>query len=527
MPERKRGARPQRRPDQRRPPGRHSPAPPLSIALALILCFVVQCLSGMRQQSATYDEPVDIAAGYSYVETGDFRLKQDAPPLVATLSGLGLKGSTMFGNTLVLDTGSRLWNGRTEYRFADQFLARAGDARRTLQIARIPVILIGALLAFYLYRFGRLLVGDYGALVPLFLFCFDPNMIAHARIVSNDIAVAAFFFIAHYYFYRLLTEGTRAHLIAVGVAVALTTVAKFSGLLIVPSLMLVTGFFHLFPAVASLPPSGNAAKQRGRLRRVAGQALAVSTAATIVTISVLYQSPAGVVQYVLGGFGRSTRTACRAFSSICWASSARWRLVLLPDRDAREDARRYACRARNRGGLRPGLAIAGSQGRLAADPGRARPDRVFAGSCHARPSPRVVCVPVPFSLGRRAPRASLGALVADAQHVNRRVRAGMTAVAAAVALFAIVSAIRIHPYQLAYFNSFVGGPAAGPQLLDDSNIDWGQDLPGLAEWQAEHSGQSLALDYFGTDDPAATESTRDRSARPNCFSPSVRCMQYR
>ena len=90
----------------------------------------------------------------------------------------------------------------------------------------------------------------------------------------------------------------------------------------------------------------------------------------------------------------------------------------------------------------------------------------------------------------------------DAQHVNPRVRVGMMAVAAAVALFAIVSATRIHPYQLAYFNAFVGGPAAGPQLLDDSNIDWGQDLPGLAEWQAEHSGQSLALDYFGTDDPA-------------------------
>jgi hypothetical protein len=78
----------------------------------------------------------------------------------------------------------------------------------------------------------------------------------------------------------------------------------------------------------------------------------------------------------------------------------------------------------------------------------------------------------------------------------------MMAVAAAVVLVAIVSAIRIHPYQLAYFNSFAGGPAAGPGLLDDSNIDWGQDLPGLAGWQAEHSARPLALDYFGTDDPA-------------------------
>src|SRR5881396_2119106 len=57
------------------------------IASLLIFCFVLQCLAGMTEQSATYDEPVYIVAGYSYLETGDFRLKQDAPPLVATLGG--------------------------------------------------------------------------------------------------------------------------------------------------------------------------------------------------------------------------------------------------------------------------------------------------------------------------------------------------------------------------------------------------------------------------------------------------------
>ena len=206
MPERKRGARTSQRADNRRPPDRHSPALPLAIAVALIFCFVVQCLSSARQQSATYDEPVYIAAGYSYVETGDFRLKQDAPPLVATLSGLALKVSTLFGNTLVLDTGSRLWTGRTEYRFAEEFLARAGDARRTVQIARVPVILIGALLAFYLYRFGRLLAGAYGALVPLFLFCFDPNMIARASFERHGRRHVLFHRPLRY---RLLTEGAR------------------------------------------------------------------------------------------------------------------------------------------------------------------------------------------------------------------------------------------------------------------------------------------------------------------------------
>src|SRR5438477_10300143 len=69
------------------------PPAPVSwgVASMLIICFLLQCLTGMAQQSATYDEPVYIAAGYSYIETGDFRLKQDAPPLVATLGGVALR----------------------------------------------------------------------------------------------------------------------------------------------------------------------------------------------------------------------------------------------------------------------------------------------------------------------------------------------------------------------------------------------------------------------------------------------------
>jgi hypothetical protein len=59
-----------------------------------------------------------------------------------------------------------------------------------------------------------------------------------------------------------------------------------------------------------------------------------------------------------------------------------------------------------------------------------------------------------------------------------------------------------YPNYIPFFNVFAGGSRGGLALLSDSNIDWGQDLPLLAEWQRKHAGQKLYLAYFGTADPA-------------------------
>ena len=38
-------------------------------------------------------------------------------------------------------------------------------------------------------------------------------------------------------------------------------------------------------------------------------------------------------------------------------------------------------------------------------------------------------------------------------------------------------------------------------LLGDSNLDWGQDLKLLADWQKKHPNTPIYLWYFGTADP--------------------------
>jgi hypothetical protein len=60
-----------------------------------------------------------------------------------------------------------------------------------------------------------------------------------------------------------------------------------------------------------------------------------------------------------------------------------------------------------------------------------------------------------------------------------------------------------YPNYVAFFNGPAGGARGGLGLLGDSNLDWGQDLPAVAEWQRRHPDDALYLAYFGMDDPAS------------------------
>ena len=65
-------------------------------------------------------------------------------------------------------------------------------------------------------------------------------------------------------------------------------------------------------------------------------------------------------------------------------------------------------------------------------------------------------------------------------------------------LITVTSSTVTFPHYLSYINQIVGGPDRGPHLLDDSNLDWGQDLPSLAQWQQQHPElDELKLMYFG------------------------------
>ena len=90
--------------------------------------------------------------------------------------------------------------------------------------------------------------------------------------------------------------------------------------------------------------------------------------------------------------------------------------------------------------------------------------------------------------------------IAAARSINLWPRASIAIVGVFVLGLAVES-YAAFPNFIPFFNVAAGGPRGGLNLLGDSNIDWGQELPDLAKWQARNPDCTLYLGYFGFADP--------------------------
>ena len=80
-----------------------------------------------------------------------------------------------------------------------------------------------------------------------------------------------------------------------------------------------------------------------------------------------------------------------------------------------------------------------------------------------------------------------------------------------------VSVVTVYPDYPSYFNETIGDPQNGWRYLSDSNIDWGQDLPALAEFVEENEIDRISLAYFGAGSPAFYAIPFENIAVPNVF----------
>jgi len=212
------------------------------LATMLLMLFGVLAATSMWDDNANYDERIHLPAGYSYVTQQDMRLNPEHPPLVKDLAALPLlfmKINFPFQswgwNTSLKTDSSRTPAWQTDVGFGNDLLYYSGnDAQNMMRYGRIPIILIGILLGFYIFRFTKELWGDLAGLIALTFYSFSPTFLAHTRLVTTDAAAAAAFFISFYYLYKWLKVPTRRNLWVLGIILGFSFLTKFSTFLLIP-----------------------------------------------------------------------------------------------------------------------------------------------------------------------------------------------------------------------------------------------------------------------------------------------------
>lgn len=202
-------------------------------AAVVILLYFAMCVHTAKRDSVSWDESQHLYSGWLSWEHGDFGYNPEVPPLIKMWDAIPL---------LHRDIKQPAFTGgefkREGFVLGQRFLA-ANGIDRTLIPARIMASLLSAFLAILLFFCAREMFGDKAALFALLLFCLDPNFLAHGAFVTTDIGAALMMLAAVYAFYRYVKRPMFTRMILVGVAVGLTMTAKFTGVFIVPILILI------------------------------------------------------------------------------------------------------------------------------------------------------------------------------------------------------------------------------------------------------------------------------------------------
>ncbi|XOU94806.1 MAG: ArnT family glycosyltransferase [Candidatus Kerfeldbacteria bacterium] len=205
------------------------------VALLLIIMLVVEITTAL-QESQTIDEGVHLSAGYSYLVKNDFRMNTEHPPFAKELSALPL---LFISHKLDQPFDKPAWSEYNQWQFAKDLIYNNNIQADTIFfLGRIPTMILSILLGFFIFRWSKELFGLKAGLISLLFYTFSPNIIAHSRYVTTDIALALFFFITIYYFYKYLKSAKIKYFIYFCLIFGLAQASKFSAVILIPILVI-------------------------------------------------------------------------------------------------------------------------------------------------------------------------------------------------------------------------------------------------------------------------------------------------
>jgi hypothetical protein len=476
--------------------------------LVLLAAMGAAMVNSALQESQTWDEAAHLAAGYSYLLTGDYRLNPEHPPLAKILAALPL-----IPLGAVLNTQSDAWKTRNQVDFGDIFLYdNRVPADTMLMWARSVTSFFALCLGLAIALWTRRRFGAGPALVAVFLYSLDPNFLAHGHYVTNDVLFSLLAFLACIAWDGYLRSWRLRYLLGAALTFAAAMVTKFSAPFLLPVFLLLFSLQWW--------------RQRGPVRRWLGR-LALSMAliflVTVLAIVATYWSEIRRLTFDDSAFVPLTSRIERGGFFPRMSRSA-GKLLHLP---AYSYLVGFEAQARHQIDGHTSYVL-GRHNVLGA--------WYYFPVAFAVKTPTAVLFLLLLALAggiARLPRSELWVLVVPPgvyflfsmySHINIGLRHILPIypflfVLIAASLFRLqgtffakalpfvlcgavtmqaAETIRIHPHYLAFFNTISGGPASGRKYLVDSNLDWGQDLKHLKKWVDTHGNPPMCVTAFGS-----------------------------
>lgn len=493
----------------------------------IALAFVTLALSSSVQKSPTVDEPLHLFAGYSYLKWGDYWVNPEHPPLAKLLAALPL---------MAMDIKAPHTRDMSDHRMpqsdtgdppavtaAQSMLFVQNDADILFFYAKLPMIALAGLLGCFIYLWSKQLFGSEAAIVSTLFFALDPNILAHSPVVHTDLSFAAFFMIGSYYYWRNLNHVSWHNLLFTVICFGLAAITKHS----FPAILLTWIALGMYWVLLAKPKQLAGAGTSKLLNQCTPIGIVVVTLLTAsITAYLFIWAAYGFRFHAIPRAGQLLQVE-QLLSDSSFLHT--WIRIIIDYRifpEAWVSGQLFALKRLSRASFLlgeiseqgfwsyfavvfavktplPTLVLSiGSIWRSIVDRQNDFP-RVFLlipvlvyftaailsglniGMRHILP-----IYPFLFIL--------IGGTVAELWEKGKRVARGGAVVLLAYYLY---SSFSTFPHYFAFFNELVGGPTNGHKVLLDSNLDWGQDLPGLKQWMDRNGVKNIHLLYFGKADP--------------------------
>ena len=487
------------------------------VVTVICVVHVALALLTARGTSVTVDEAGHIASGVAHHQQGTFASYRVNPPPARWLATLPVVLLFHPPQLAVLaDEPGRRPEGAYGAELAAALGPRYPSAVFTARLFTIFLSAIGLLLV---YVIGARANGARSGLIAATIYAFDPNLLAHASVLTSDVPASVSVLAVTWALLRYARKPALRQALVLGALLGLAQLAKFSGLVLYPALLVCL-------AVLAHRTKGTRRVRLVHVLAMIGISVVVLNAGyafsgtftrldetTFVSRSLSGAPPGGALapgnrfrgtllgrlpvplprDYVIGIDlqRRDFEGSLRSYLDGAWHARGFWFFYA------------YTLVLKTPLGTLALFAVAAWRFVAARIEGR----RLRASSLFLVVVPlsvfvfvssqtgfshhlRYVLPVIPFfalSVG------SLGSALRSAGWSRR-----LFVVAAATSVASGALAV---PHSLSYFNVLGGGWRHGDAHLIDSNVDWGQDLGRLGVWYRTHHDRPLRLAYFGGVDP--------------------------